>query len=135
MASSSIPTNAAKEPLLDTVDGSNLATKTPGWPFGSRSTSSTKAMASNGSPRAAKLTVSESVKSRLLKIGKDDARPFLPALKALSLYLGLGFLVFWLLNNETTGIHTNSVVDSLYFTVVTLTTVGYGGCQPLPFFL
>ena len=58
---------------------------------------------------------------------KKEKFSFLPAAGSLLLYLTAGFCSFWILNPQIRGIKTNEIVDALYFSVVTLTTVGYGG--------
>lgn len=48
----------------------------------------------------------------------------------LSIYLGAGTLCFYLVRHQINGKKTNSVLDALYFTVVTMTSVGYGDIFP-----
>lgn len=45
-------------------------------------------------------------------------------------YLGLSTFCFYLVRNQIAGKRTHSIVDSLYFCIVTMTTVGYGDLLP-----
>ncbi|KAI3673867.1 hypothetical protein L6452_39997 [Arctium lappa] len=48
----------------------------------------------------------------------------------LSIYLGAGTLCFYLVRQQIDGTKTHPILDALYFTVVTMTSVGYGDLFP-----
>lgn len=48
----------------------------------------------------------------------------------LIIYLGIGTLCFYLVRNQVRGEKTSGIVDAIYFTIVTMTTVGYGDLVP-----
>ncbi|KAI3785111.1 hypothetical protein L1987_44223 [Smallanthus sonchifolius] len=48
----------------------------------------------------------------------------------LSAYLALGTVCFFLVRDQISGKKTNGILDSVYFCVVTMTTVGYGDLVP-----
>lgn len=48
----------------------------------------------------------------------------------LAIYLGVGALIFYLVRNQIKGQKTDGILDALYFTIVTMTTVGYGDLVP-----
>ncbi|XP_074587635.1 two pore potassium channel a [Curcuma longa] len=59
---------------------------------------------------------------------------FCPSLKKVALflviYLGAGVLCFYLVKDQLSGKKTNGVLDAVYFSIVTMTTVGYGDLVP-----
>lgn len=77
-----------------------------------------------------------------LKLNIHDCKPpppsnfsnnqpiLLPVLLVLGLYLGVGTITFVLIRIQLDGTKTNDVVDTLYFCIVTMTTVGYGDLVP-----
>ncbi|GLJ41398.1 hypothetical protein SUGI_0856890 [Cryptomeria japonica] len=48
----------------------------------------------------------------------------------LFIYLGVGMICFYNVEDELRGLRTSRLVDALYFTVVTMTSVGYGDLVP-----
>ncbi|KAJ4838292.1 hypothetical protein Tsubulata_041620 [Turnera subulata] len=48
----------------------------------------------------------------------------------LAVYLGVGTMCFYFVEDDIKGKKTNPILDSLYFCVVTMTTVGYGDLVP-----
>ena len=81
---------------------------------------------SHGGPSVPQSKTREIIRDKLLS-EEGSKVSFLPAITVLGLYVGIGFLCYWSLYGQIGGTKTDSVVDSLYFSVVTLTTVGYGG--------
>lgn len=48
----------------------------------------------------------------------------------LIIYLGVGMICFYTVRHELKGLKTSSLVDALYFCIVTMTTLGYGDLVP-----
>ncbi|KAL5987924.1 cAMP-dependent protein kinase subunit [Asimina triloba] len=48
----------------------------------------------------------------------------------LAVYVGIGAVCFFLVRDQIKGQKTNGVLDAVYFTIVTMTTVGYGDLVP-----
>ncbi|KAJ3669787.1 hypothetical protein LUZ60_010111 [Juncus effusus] len=67
-------------------------------------------------------------------LGKNllsSLRPsFRLAASCLIIYLLVGCTCFYFVQNQMAGKKTNSILDALYFTIVTMTTVGYGDLVP-----
>lgn len=57
-----------------------------------------------------------------------------PSLKKVAIYLmvylGVGAIIFYLVRNQIKGLKTHRFLDAIYFTIVTMTTVGYGDLVP-----
>ncbi|KAF7831280.1 two-pore potassium channel 1 [Senna tora] len=45
-------------------------------------------------------------------------------------YLGVGAVIFYLVRHQIKGNKTDGILDAIYFTIVTMTTVGYGDLVP-----
>ncbi|KAJ1410788.1 Two pore domain potassium channel [Sesbania bispinosa] len=48
----------------------------------------------------------------------------------LAVYLGIGAFIFYIFRNQIKGLKTDRFLDAVYFTIVTMTTVGYGDLVP-----
>ncbi|KAE9596403.1 putative Two pore domain potassium channel, EF-hand domain pair [Lupinus albus] len=48
----------------------------------------------------------------------------------LTVYIGIGTVIFYLVRNQIKGMKTDGILDAVYFTIVTMTTVGYGDLVP-----
>ncbi|KAF5730482.1 two-pore potassium channel 1-like [Tripterygium wilfordii] len=47
-----------------------------------------------------------------------------------AVYLVIGTICFYFVRDEITGMKTDALLDAVYFTIVTMTTVGYGDLVP-----
>jgi hypothetical protein len=81
---------------------------------------------SDNGPISPQKNINDKIRNRLTASESSDVT-FGPAIFVLVSYLGIGFLSYWSMYDQISGTKTNSVVDALYFSIVTLTTVGYGG--------
>ncbi|KAJ4704088.1 Two-pore potassium channel like [Melia azedarach] len=63
-------------------------------------------------------------------LSEDSEVRFKQILMFLAAYLGAGTVCFFLIMNQIEGVKTNGILDAIYFSVVTMTTVGYGDLVP-----
>ncbi|KAK3149316.1 hypothetical protein QOZ80_3AG0215730 [Eleusine coracana subsp. coracana] len=65
---------------------------------------------------------------------KELFKEFRPSFKLVGLllfvYLLVGVIIFYLVMDQISGKRTNRVLDAFYFTIVTMTSVGYGDLSP-----
>ncbi|KAK3146051.1 hypothetical protein QOZ80_3BG0260860 [Eleusine coracana subsp. coracana] len=65
---------------------------------------------------------------------KELFKEFRPSFKVVGLllfvYLLVGVIIFYLVMDQISGKRTNRVLDAFYFTIVTMTSVGYGDLSP-----
>jgi potassium channel subfamily K, other eukaryote len=65
---------------------------------------------------------------------KELFKEFRPSFKLVGLllfvYLLVGIAIFYFVMNQISGKKTNRVLDAIYFSVVTMTSVGYGDLSP-----
>ncbi|CAN7028207.1 unnamed protein product [Brassica oleracea var. botrytis] len=66
-----------------------------------------------------------------LKTERSDSKSVVrQAVALLVVYLSLGVLIYWLNRDSYSVVHTHPVVDGLYFSIVTMCTIGYGDITP-----
>ncbi|KFK31473.1 hypothetical protein AALP_AA6G116600 [Arabis alpina] len=53
-----------------------------------------------------------------------------PAIALLIVYLSFGVFIFWWNRDSYAVVHTHPIVDGLYFSIVTMCTIGYGDITP-----
>ncbi|CAI9773380.1 unnamed protein product [Fraxinus pennsylvanica] len=70
----------------------------------------------------------------LLPRSEFPLRSHLPSFKTVAifflLYVAIGSVCFYFLRDQIKGQKTNGILDSVYFCIVTITTVGYGDLMP-----
>ncbi|OIW04259.1 hypothetical protein TanjilG_00819 [Lupinus angustifolius] len=120
--------NSADEPLL-------LVSPDPAVPKAKRQLNKRRFLRSRSAPCAPELVPPEtndnvvSITNSKSIFGKLHPS-FKKVATCLTLYIGVGAVIFYLVRNQIKGTKTDGVLDAIYFTIVTMTTVGYGDLVP-----
>lgn len=119
--------NGAKEPLL-------LGSPDPSAPKAKRQPNKRRFLHSRSAPSPPDLIPPETKANVSIPRSESIFGNLHPSFKkvaiCLAVYLGVGAVIFYLVKNQIKGQKTDGILDAVYFTIVTMTTVGYGDLVP-----
>ncbi|XP_022936020.1 two-pore potassium channel 1 [Cucurbita moschata] len=118
-----------RQPMLPT-SSNTFVTRSIDIPRSKRRLRRTKSAPHSGSPHTETTSTATGLVPRSGLVFGNLHPSFIRVALVLIMYLGIGTLCFYLVGHQIKGGKTNGVVDAIYFTIVTMTTVGYGDLVP-----
>ncbi|EEF39611.1 two-pore potassium channel 1 [Ricinus communis] len=119
--------NGAKQPLLSGLLDSTVQSNSAQAP-------SKRRFRRVKSAPAAEFILSDVCSDRTLQHPESIFRKIEPSIRNVAIllagYLGVGTMCFYIFRDDIEGTKTNPILDAMYFSVVTMTTVGYGDLVP-----